>query len=609
MGNDGGAYQAAGASQAAVHNGSDNVFLPLSADPSDHSSASKAHTGHGPAWDEQEGYQGQQTHVHHELTPQARRFAVKAALVASIGGLLMGFDLGVVAGALPQLRDEMGLDANQQDLVVSLMVVGSLLGSATGGFICDTIGRWRTIMLTSAVFVLGGALLCTASGPGQLYVGRIVIGFGIAISSIADISYLAEVAPAQIRGAMTSTNELMIAFGVLLAFFTDFMLRDTVGGWRLMFGMAVVLALVQALAMARMPESPKWLAAQGRDAEAMAVLAVSAGGDEQADEALVQIKEELAAAGQMSTSMLFHQWRPQLHLSMALMALQQLTGNSAILSYSPEIMAAVTGIPPEGGGARPPPLERLLHYGATVLLGVVKAAFTALAVWKVDALGRRALLLGGALAAAASLSVVAGAFACGGGGGAAQAAVLVGACGVVAAYSVSFGPITWLVTAELFPDALRGRALGASQLVTHAGSFAVTAAFLRVLATAGGALTFGALAAATLGGAGFVFARVPETRDRSPEELAEALWRRRARTQRRRCCGGCCEAVAEGAAALCGLARFRPLRDDEGGGGAAAVRDEWADDDDSAHGGGGGGVGVGAVVVSACAEPGMLQYV
>ncbi|CAM9860492.1 unnamed protein product, partial [Laminaria digitata] len=147
-----------------------------------------------------------------------------------------------------------------------------LTGSLFAGFLADRLGRWLTIVLTDLTFIAGGAILFSAHNPGVVFVGRFTVGMAVAVSAVADVSYLAEVAPKGLRGAMVSTNELAISIGMLTAFLTGHLLRDMHGGWRLMFGLASLLAVLQLVGMAFMPLSPRWLVSRGRRDEAHAVL-------------------------------------------------------------------------------------------------------------------------------------------------------------------------------------------------------------------------------------------------------------------------------------------------------------------------------------------------
>lgn len=164
-----------------------------------------------------------------QLSGHSKKFAAKAAIIASIGGLLFGYDVGVVEGALPQLTREMKLSLGQQDMVVATMVAGALSGSVVAGYLTDRLGRWLTIVLTDLTFIVAGFVLFAAQTPGSIFVGRFIVGIAISVSAVADVSYLAEVAPEAFRGGMVSCNELAISFGMLAAFKAGHALRNMHG--------------------------------------------------------------------------------------------------------------------------------------------------------------------------------------------------------------------------------------------------------------------------------------------------------------------------------------------------------------------------------------------
>mmetsp|Transcript_11182 Transcript_11182/g.16664 ORF Transcript_11182/g.16664 Transcript_11182/m.16664 type:complete len:472 (+) Transcript_11182:86-1501(+) len=450
------------------------------------------------------------------ISRKAKIFAVRAALVASLGGLLMGFDLGVVTGALPQLKTEMSLSSNELGLVVSVMILGALLGSLIGGFICDLIGRWGTIMLTSVLFSLGGTLLSLAETVGMLYVGRFLVGMGIAFSCVADVSYLSEVAHKHYRGSMVSAYELMVAVGILFAFLIGYMFRDVEEGWRYMFAIGILLAILQAVLMFSMPESPKWLAFKEKTSEARKVLSLSSGADDaMVEEMLNEMKIEILEAGKVDTLSLFTHWRPQFFISIFLVLIQQSTGNGVVLAFAPEIIESI-----EKSSFVLTSIDS--QYKTAVMLGLLKAFSTGIVIYKIDSIGRRKLVLFGSFFSALSLLIlclayvpVTDKFS--------FAEVLIGCSGLVTAYSVSFGPVTWVVTAELFPPPLRGRALGLSQLMNWISSFVISAVFLDMMNIWGGFITFGCYFVSTCMGFAFLYKFLPETRGKNPEEISEAI--------------------------------------------------------------------------------------
>lgn len=199
-------------------------------------------------------------------------FIVKATIIASLGGILFGYDLGVVSGALPQLTAAFGLTESQQETVVSFLYLGAAVGAAAGGHVCDKFGRRFAILMTDVIFLMGATLLSMSNSYSTLLLGRFVMGVGVSLSGCADVAYLTEISPPYWRGSIVSCNEACISLGFLLAYSSGYFIDtfDGTNGWRLMFGLSSIYAVIQGIGMLPMPESPIWLRGQGRIREAKA---------------------------------------------------------------------------------------------------------------------------------------------------------------------------------------------------------------------------------------------------------------------------------------------------------------------------------------------------
>ena len=201
-----------------------------------------------------------------------RRHVFGAAAVTALGGLLFGYDTGVVSGALLFLKKDFGgLSSFQQELVTSLLLIGAMVGALLAGKVADKIGRRPTIMITACIFVVGVLLAAFAPMYWTLLLARIVIGLAVGSASMTVPLYIGEVAPPRIRGALVSFNQLAITVGILVSYLVDYGLASS-QNWRLMFGLAAIPAIILFVGMMTQKESPHWLVRQGREDDARAVL-------------------------------------------------------------------------------------------------------------------------------------------------------------------------------------------------------------------------------------------------------------------------------------------------------------------------------------------------
>lgn len=475
-------------------------------------------------------------------------FVIRLTATTCLGGCLFGYDLGAIGGALPQLASQFNLSENQQEGLVSMLYVGATIGASVGGTLCDTWGRQRMILMTDIVF-MGGALWLyyCANSFATLLIGRFIVGMAVAISGVADVSYLQEVAPVQWRGAIVSVNEACISLGFLLAYIAGFVHTQN-EEWRLIFLWAGIVALIQFVAMFHMPESPAWLAQQGRLEEShQAWNRIQNNNnanepremlsEEQGDDAFTTTPSYYYQATTTTDAESYHQqgvakapehpsttrqddaqswvirfrdslhslmvlfwgrYRRQTYVALFLAILQQLCGQTIVLNYAPYIFAQVSS--GTGGNA---------YIWSTLCIGSVKFVVTTLVVFRIEYWGRRTLLLAGMTCIAVGMLTLVVAFlGSDAGQGAAMAEevhdddefdysdllstnpysflALPGVLLVVCGYSMSFGPLTWLLTAELFPTEIRGRALGASTIVTYLMAALVTQTFLTTSTLLGG---------------------------------------------------------------------------------------------------------------------------
>ena len=415
--------------------------------------------------------------------------------IGSIGGFLFGYDLGVISQALPLLTNQFSLSIEQQELFSSLILAGQIFGSLMGGYICDKIGRKGTIFFVCIIFIIGSCILTFADELTTLYVGRFIVGIGVAISAIADVSYLTEVSPDRHRGAMVGANELMITIGLLGAYIFGFVLSGSIEGWRRMFALPIFISVIWMIMMFFLPESPKWLLIQGKVEKAQAVYNDRVDTESEAQEDFQNACDQVAKAKEAEKLSLFeiiHFWRYSIITSILILLAQNLSGHISVLTYAPAIFKAA-GFGRQGAGI------------ATIVLGVIKVIFTFTSMNLVDAVGRKSVLMTGIVGIIVSLIGIISsvetfsidqsgadddsgdASAVAGGSGVITSVFV---CILVASFALGYGPLSWLISSELFPDDIRGRALGMVTIANGLGSLVAVSSFLSMVAALGAQLTF-----------------------------------------------------------------------------------------------------------------------
>src|SRR6202521_5875951 len=317
-----------------------------------------------------------------------------AAAFAALGGLLFGYDTGVISGAELFLKNDFSLSTFALELIVSGVVAGAALGALLGGRLADLFGRRRLLIVTAIIFGVGAIACAAATSPAILIVGRIIVGLGIGLASGTVPVYISEVSPADARGWQVSLFQLAITVGILLAYVVDYAFAAT-QGWRWMFGLALVPAVLFGLGMLFLPESPRWLARRGHFDRASAMLARIRGTSDVTAE-LQEIKRSLAHADERGrlSDMFAPSLRPALVVGIGLAVFQQVTGINTVIYYAPLIIQSA-GISSASGAIL-----------ATAGIGVVNVLMTIVAMWLIDRMGRRPLLLVGIAGMAVTLGLL-----------------------------------------------------------------------------------------------------------------------------------------------------------------------------------------------------------
>jgi sugar porter (SP) family MFS transporter len=442
---------------------------------------------------------------------------VFSAAITALGGLLFGYDTGVVSGALLFVKKDFGgLSSFQQELVTSLLLVGAVAGALAAGRVADRIGRRLAVMATALVFIVGVLLAAFTPTYPVLLVARIIIGLAVGSASMLVPLYIGEVVPPRVRGAMVSLNQLAITAGILGSYLIDYGLSST-GNWRLMFGLAVIPAAALFSGMIFQKESPHWLIRQGRTDEARAVLrrVRDVRGDQAATEAAIdaEIREVQALAGTKGTirDLFTDKVRPLLVVGVLLAVFQQITGINTVIYYAPSLLQGA-GFGNSGA---------LL---ANVVNGAVNVGMTIVAVWLLDKVGRRPLLLTGTVGMAVGMTITALSFL--GGSHLTGALAVVAVLGLLVytgSFAIGLGPVFWLLIAEIYPLRIRGAAMSVATMANWGANFVVTISFLSLLSAVGGVGAFFLFGFLTLVALGYFWRRVPETKGRSLQEIEREL--------------------------------------------------------------------------------------
>jgi len=432
-------------------------------------------------------------------------------IFGALGGLLFGYDTGVIAGALLYINKDLELTPTLQGVVVSSLLVGAMLGSIVAGPLADAIGRRRLVLIAAVTFIVGAIGSALAPSAGVLILFRVVLGLAVGAASVIVPLYLAELAPTGIRGAIASLNQLMIVTGILVAYIVNLALAAS-GGWRLMLGLAVVPALVMLFGMLFMPETPRWLVSKDREPEAREILRRSR--DEAAVEKEIHDIKSVERQEEGGVRELLAPWvRPALVVGMGLAILQQIVGINTIIYYAPTTLTNV------GFGNSAAIL-------ANAGIGVLNVGMTLVAIWLIDKVGRKPLLLVGALGMALSLAILAiTSLVLPEPKGLGLVGLITVAClaGFIVSFAVSWGPIVWVMLAEIFPLKIRGAAMGVATLLLWGANFVVSLTFPILLSAVGIGYLF--LGYAVIGVLAFLFVRffVVETKGRSLEEIEADL--------------------------------------------------------------------------------------
>lgn len=519
-----------------------------------------------------------------DIMNKGRLYIIRISLIVALGGFLMGFDASVISGVVKFIEPHFDLTKLQLGWAVSCLTLTATLAMAVAGPLSDRYGRKKLLFFASILYAFSALASAMAPSFAILVIARMIGGLGVGVSLIIAPMYIAEIAPAKIRGTMVSFNQLNIVLGISVAFFTNYLILKSGnynGGlvdlfnisennWRWMLGIEAIPALIYFVSLFTVPESPRWLIMKGDDKEALAIL------NRTTDEFsgvkdLKAIKTSLDKNSHKEKARISELFSPALKLvlliGIVIAITQQITGINAVFFYAPLIFEQ-TGIGLDAS------------FSQAILVGITNLVFTILAMWLIDRIGRKILLVIGLCGIVLSMSLLAYSFGSAGykldesqiekleeidsvvawnniteksynsdlefkkavsdlagyeilkeneSSLIAMAInintwlVLIGIIGFVASFAISLGPVMWVLFSELFPNRVRGLAISLAGFVNSGVSFLVQLAFPWELSNLGNTGTFIIYGAFGLLGLLFIIRYLPETKGKSLEELEEKL--------------------------------------------------------------------------------------
>ncbi|GGL89321.1 sugar porter family MFS transporter [Nakamurella endophytica] len=437
------------------------------------------------------------------------KFLLRIAVIAALGGFLFGYDTGIISGAQLYIQRDLSTTSLEQQWIVGALLVGAVVGAALSGWLSDRIGRRWTKVGSGTVYVLAGLASAFSPDTPWLLASRFVLGLAVGTASFVSVEYISEQAPARLRGGVTSFNQLMVTTGILVAYLVAAALQGAPAGWRWMLGLSAVPGLALAVGMLTVPSSPRWLVARGRKDDARRVLSRTRSDDETDDE-LDSITEAVGTSRSTRLRDLFRQpLRPLMVVGLVLAIGQQVIGVNTVVYYSATILN-YTG----------------LSASASVLqaisVGITNVVFTVVAILLLDRVGRRPLLLVGTTAATLALVALGLWFAVPGLKDHPLFA-LVFLLVFMAGFAVGLGPVFWLMISEIFPVGVRSKAMSIATVANWAANFLVSYFFLQLVGAMGESGTFWLYAGFGVLSFFFFLRKVPETKDRSLEEIQQEV--------------------------------------------------------------------------------------
>lgn len=430
------------------------------------------------------------------------------AIVTSLGGLLSGYDTGVISGALLFINESWNLSDSLQGMLVSSVLIGAVIGAATNGILADIFGRKKIIIMTALIFIFGSIACAFAPNIILLIISRLCVGFAVGIVNFVVPLYLSEISPKQMRGTLVSLYQWAITAGILFSYFINAVFAKSVYNWRWMLFAGVVPGVILFIGMLFMKDTPRWLVSKNRYDEAKEVFK-KLEPNKNADEAVKEVEQTIKSGENKDGKFVFEKWMIMpFVVGIGIMFAQICTGINTIIYYAPTIFKSA-GFD-----------SNITAIYATAGIGIINFLMTIVAIYFTDRLGRKPLLYFGLTGVMLSLFAIGCSFQFADALGDNQKWVAVGSLVTyIICFAVSLGPVGWILISEVFPLKIRGISMSICTVSNFAFNFFVVASFPVLLNRIGGAYTFWIFGIVSILCLVFVYFFVPETKGISLETI------------------------------------------------------------------------------------------
>ena len=427
-------------------------------------------------------------------------YIISISFISALGGYLFGFDFAVISGALPFLKEQFGLNEYWEGFTTGCLALGAIAGCLVAGWVTEKYGRRPGLLTAASLFTLSSVAMAMAPSRDIFIIARFFAGAGVGMASMLSPLYIAEIAPAHIRGRMVAINQLTIVIGILITNLVNYSLRNNgTDAWRWMFGLGAIPSTLFIIGVLWLPESPRWLMQAGKQARAQKIL-IKIGGEIYAEESLSSISKNFSAVTKVKYSAVFAKAVfPAVLIGIGLAVFQQLCGINVVFNYTAVLFESI-------GFSKD---DQLLQ---TVFIGGINLVFTLLAMLLVDKLGRKPLMLAGAGGLAILYIIISVLL------GTKSASVSWFLLAAIGLYATSLAPVTWVLISEIFPNKIRIAATAVAVLCLWAAYFILTFTF-PILYSRLQDKTFYIYSVICLIGLLFIWLKVKETKGKTLEEM------------------------------------------------------------------------------------------